>query len=158
MSAYIKKMETVQKQHAFPVVAWCQSSDSRTSQFEFQIQRSQQKTTPCGVVILCDQPGHVSPHHTGVTKDTIQRELPKDSATGSRRGCPAVLESEHPPCTRRSWVGPSVKPCFSIRRLQQFGNQGQLGKQLGNVHLQGRTESLRIRMRQLISPLVVIPL
>ena len=30
MSAYIKKMESKQKQHAFPVVAWCQGSDSRT--------------------------------------------------------------------------------------------------------------------------------
>ena len=88
MSAYIKKMEREQKQHAFPVVAWCQSSDSRTSSCEFQIQRSQQKKTPCGVVILCNQPGHVSPRHTGVkgikSKGSCPKTAPLAAATGAQ--------------------------------------------------------------------------
>ena len=46
MSAYIKKMETKQKQHAFPVVAWCQSSDSRTFCVWFRSKDHIQMTTP----------------------------------------------------------------------------------------------------------------
>ena len=42
--------------------------------------------------------------------------------------------------------------------MQQFGNQSELGKQVGNVRLQGRTKPPRIRMCQLVCPLVVISL
>ena len=161
MSAYIKKMELMQKQHVFPVVAWCQSSDSRTSQFEFQIQRSQPEEQPVwsGDPLQPTRPRQVTPHRNvnPINKRKAARKTaPLAAAEGAKwfwnqnthlapGGYGWVLVSNHV-------VESEDSSNFGIR------TQDQSGKQRGNVHLQGRTESRRVRVSQLISPLVFLSL
>ena len=58
---------------------------------------------------------------------------------------------------RRSQVGVHVVlPQGSIASFQNFWNQGQFMKIRREIYSQSRIKALRIRMRQLISPLIVI--
>ena len=57
---------------------------------------------------------------------------------------------------RRSQVGVHVVlPQGSIASFQNFWNQSQFMKIRREIHSQSRIKALRIRMRQLISPLIV---
>ena len=90
-------------------------------------------------------------------KGSIQVFPSHDSATGCRREGPTCSRSRTHPSPKRSQVGVHVVlPQGSIASFQNFWNQSQFMKIRREVHSQSRIKALRIRMRQFISPLIVI--
>ena len=86
MSAYIKKMETIQKQHAF-------SCSSVVPKFWFQNQFVWQndpkitiKSNPlCGVVILCNQPSHAAQGYGKELPERCPKTAPRAAAEGAQQ-------------------------------------------------------------------------
>ena len=80
-----------------------------------------------------------------------------DSAIGCRREVVNVFWIQDPPFPKRSQVGIHVVlPQGSIASFQNFWNQSKFMKIGREIHSQSRIKALRVRMRQLISPLIVI--
>ena len=90
-------------------------------------------------------------------KRSIQVLPSHDSAIGCRREGPTCSGSRTHPSPKRSQVGVHVVlPQGSIPSFQNFWNQSQLMKIRREIYSQSRIKACRIRMRQFISPLIVI--
>ena len=117
----------------------------------------------CGVVTLCDLPGPPEPLHHCLKRNGIKRKKINTSLTlpWQRHRLPQgganVFWIQDPPFPKRSQVGVHVVlPQGSIPSFQNFWNQSQLMKIRREIYSQSRIKAFRIRMRQFISPLIVI--
>ena len=167
MSAKHQENDTpVKASHLLLVDCGVSSSGSRTLSVGGAPQVREMCTVPqeqCGVVTLCDLPGPQSRSTTGKKeralkgKGSIHVFPSHDSAIAAAgRGLTCSGSRTHP-SPKRSQVGVHVVlPQGSIASFQNFWNQSKLMEVGREIHAQSRIKALRVRMRQLISPLIVI--
>ena len=137
-------------------VPWCQSSDSRTSLSETFGRKITTSENPVwsGDPLWPTRPRKL--HTQQGFKFRISSPPPAPQAAAGGNGVTTgLLESEHPPFPRRLRVGSCVYPQRRVRWFKQLGNQDKSRENRRNVHLQGRTETRRVRVRQLIWRLAV---
>ena len=138
MSAKHQENDTpVKASHLLLVDCGVSSSGSRTLSVGGAPQAREICVVPqeqCGVVTLCDLPG---------PPESLHHCLKKERGTH--------------PSPKRSQVGVHVVlPQGSITSFQNFWNQSKFMKVGREIHSQSRIKASRVRMRQLISPLIVI--
>ena len=111
----------------------------------------------CGVVTLVTYP---APSQSTTSSNGTEQKENQSPCPRQRRRQPQwevdLFWSQNPPFPRRLQVGICVSPQSMFTRFQDFWNKNKSLKNRCEIHFQSRIKTFGIRMRQFISPLVVI--